>query len=1376
VLLSRYRSYDPCTSCGGKRLNAAALSYRVGGLDLSEWHALEIRAARPRIAALTARTGQGEIARRELESRLTYLERVGLGYLTLDRQARTLSGGEAQRVTLTAALGTSLHNALFVLDEPTVGLHAADIEPLAGMLRELASRGNAVLVVEHDPILIAHADRVVELGPGAGAEGGLLVADGSVSEVARSGGATTRALAGPAPTRARSRAPSGWLRVRGASANNLTGIDVDLPLGLVCAVTGPSGSGKSTLAVDVVYRALARGLGALDVEAAGAHERIEGGDAIRRVTLVDQSPLGRTSRGNAATYTKAWDAIRNLFAANPEAKASGLASSHFSFNVQGGRCDACSGDGFETVEMQFLADVRLVCPVCRGRRFQEPVLRVRTRGMSIADVLESTVDGALAAFHDVAAIQRALGPLALLGLGYLRLGQPLSTLSGGEAQRLKLARALADDHAGALFVLDEPSAGLHVDEVEKLLRALDVLVQGGGSVLVVEHDLDVIRRADWVIDLGPGSGSDGGRVVAAGSPGEVARTATRTGAALSARRALQGRAANGSGRSTERASLSVTRAREHNLQEVSVAIPHGTLAVVTGPSGSGKSTLAFDVVFAEGQRRFLETLTPYARQFLPTMPRPDVDSVVGVPPCIALEQRTSRAGPNSTVATVTEVAHYLRLLYAKLGVVHCPTHDEPIGGTSPDAVFAAASRTKGAYELCAPAVRARKGTYLDVFTAAARAGIEWAWCDGERVATEDPPRLARSKEHTIDLVVAAVDRTRPLERAAFETALRFGGAAVKLRTSAGAERLLSTTSACPKCGVSIPELDPRWFSFNTAQGRCERCEGAGEIEVVRGRKRELWLETCPACDGARLSPIPRAVRLDGERYHELSARSVASALRVAKAWRFRGDAARVAEPIVSELVRRMAFLCDVGLDYLSLDRPASTLSGGEMQRLRLAAQLGAGLTGALYVLDEPTIGLHPADTERLLGNLRALVDLGSTVVVVEHDVDTIRAADHLIDLGPGGGSEGGRVVAEGSPEHVLAQAASPTGRALRAPPALRQPLRVDVNTPLLVLAGARENNLQDVELTLPLGRFNVVAGVSGSGKSTLVRQVLLPALRRELGLAGEEPGELDGIRGHESLRRAIAVDQSPIGRTPRSVPATFLGIWDRIRALYATTPDAQVAGFGPARFSFNTPHGGRCTGCDGQGVITHEMSFLPDVVAACPTCEGRRFEPRTLSIRYMGRSIGDVLELTAEEAAVAFANHPAIAAPLRTLCDLGAGYIRLGQGSHTLSGGEAQRLKLAAELTASVRHERTLYVLDEPTTGLHLADVDKLVHVLGRLVDRGDTLVVIEHHPHVIAGADWVVELGPGGGERGGRIVAAGPPGKLGAKKTATARAISGLI
>ncbi len=1392
VLLARYRSYDQCGACHGKRLNATALGYRVAGASLADFHGLEIREAKRQVGLLKCESAQGELARKELESRLGYLDRVGLGYLTLDRQARTLSGGEAQRVTLTAALGTSLCSALFVLDEPTVGLHPTDVEPLNEILQELAQRDNLVLVVEHDPAVIRGADRVIELGPGAGNDGGRIVKDGPPSAFNDDSTATGRAL-GAAPAAKRDpRKPTGWLAVKGATANNLRAIDVRLPLGVVCAVTGPSGSGKSTLAVDIVYRSLARNLGDFDEDLPGACAGIEGLSQIKAVTLVDQSPLGRTSRGNAATYTKAWDLVRALYAKQPEAAALGLSASDFSFNVEGGRCDACSGEGFETVEMQFLADVRLVCPACRGKRFKGAVLAVSRSGVSISDVLDMTVTAALAHFASEVGVQRALGPVERLGLGYLRLGQPLSTLSGGEAQRLKLARALSEQHAGALFVLDEPSAGLHADEVARVLSALAVIVEAGGSVVVVEHDLDVVANADFVVDLGPEAGAGGGLVVASGAPREVARVhESRTGRALALhfanREPKKGPEPRRAGRAKAPAgpkpvhTLSVTRAREHNLQDVSVDIPHGALTVVTGPSGSGKSTLAFDVVFAEGQRRFLETLTPYARQFLPTMPRPDVDSVTGVPPSIALEQRTSRAGGKSTVATVTEVAHYLRLLYAKLGIAHCPTHDAPILRSSPEAIFRSVRAVRGKVSLLAPAVQARKGTYLEVFSAAARDGIEASYADGKLVPNDDPPRLARNQEHTIDLVICQGVDAVAITDEDLSRALRWGNGALKLRVGAK-ETLHSTLSACPQCGFSVPELDPRWFSFATKQGRCERCDGNGVIlaEPKRGRRKKVESEpvpeVCPDCAGARLSPIPRAVRVAGERYHELSARSIASVTERVGALAFPGEQLPIATPILSELRRRLDFLRDVGLGYLSLDRAAHTLSGGEMQRLRLAAQLGAGLTGALYVLDEPTIGLHPRDTGRLLTNLRNLVNLGSTVLVVEHDTETIRAADHLIDLGPGGGSRGGRVIAQGTPKQVLKVAESPTGRALAAPAALRTPKPIERGGPELVVSGASAHNLKDVELRVPLGHFTVVAGVSGSGKSTLVRHVLLPALRQKLGLVTEAPGKFASMRGQQGLARAVAVDQSPIGRTPRSTPATFLGIWDAIRKLFAASNSAKIAGFEATRFSFNSNGGGRCTTCEGQGVITHEMSFLPDVVTPCPTCDGMRFEAQTLEIKYLGRSIGDVLKLTAEEAVELFANHPIIAAPLQTLSNLGAGYITLGQGSHTLSGGEAQRLKLAAELTATRHHEKTLYVLDEPTTGLHIADVAKLMNVLGRLVERGDTLIVIEHHPQVIAGADYLVELGPEGGSRGGKIVAAGTPVKVAKGKTATASVVRALL
>jgi excinuclease ABC subunit A len=1387
VLLSRYRQYAVCASCRGSRLNATALAYRVAGLDLGGWHALTVGEALERLRAFVARDPQGKRVREQLASRLGFLDEVGLGYLTLDRQARTLSGGEAQRAGLTTALGAALTGTLFVLDEPTVGLHATDVPALAHVMKELARAGNTVMVVEHEPTIVRACERVLEMGPGAGAHGGRILFDGTPAELAkRTDLPTGRAWMASQSTPRTRRKATAWLRIRGAREHNLRNVDATIPLGVVCAVTGPSGSGKSTLVYDVLYRAAARALGDLSVAKPGPHDGLEGLGGLSRAVLVDQSPLGRTARGNPATYVKAWDRVRARFAGEPEAARRGLTAAHFSFNVPAGRCEECAGEGYETVEMQFLADVQLLCPVCQGKRFKPEVLAIQHRGKSIADVLAMSVEETLRVFDPEDArdyvLRRALDPIVKVGLGYLALGQPLSTLSGGEAQRLKLARALSEEAAGALFVVDEPSAGLHAQDAAYVVKALHHLVDEGASVVVVEHDLDVVRACDWVLDLGPGGGPHGGALVAEGTPEDIAESDTRTGAAL---RELAGKRtdrdeAAPSARPPMLPVISVSHAREHNLKDVTCVIPHGQVCVVTGPSGSGKSSLAFDVVFAEGQRRFMETLTPYARQFLPTLPRPDVDSVTGVPPSIALEQRTARGGANSTVATVTEVAHYLRLLYAKVGELHCPACDTVVTPMSADALFERLTRSadKRQKTVYAPAVRARKGTYLDLFTAASRAGVKAARVDGQLVAVEPPPKLARTREHTIDLI-AYYGKLGSLDRATFDRALSWGAGALRVADGAPSkesrnELLLSTARSCPACGTGVPELDPRWFSFNTKQGRCDACEGTGVEGGPEALESDGPHEVCSGCGGTRLSALPRGVRLHGVTYAETTARSVTSALERARDWHFEGSAAEIARAPYAELLRRLAFVEEVGLGYLALDRPASTLSGGEMQRLRLSAQLGSGLTGALYVLDEPTIGLHPRDTQRLLRNLRSLADMGSTVLVVEHDAETIRAADHVIDLGPAGGRHGGHVVSEGPAAQVLSDPRSPTANALRESARIERPKRPMADA-WIELAGARAHNLRDVTFRVPVGRMCVVAGVSGSGKSTLVRQVFYPALRRALKLVAPQPGAYASIRGTKAVKRALAVDQSPIGRTPRSVPATFLGVWDEMRKLFASLPDAKTRGYTAARFSFNSAAGGgRCPACEGQGTIVAEMPFLPDVVAPCEACGGARFEPSTLEVHYAGLSIGDVLRLPAQDAAQLFVNHRRMARPLATMTDLGVGYVQIGQGSNTLSGGEAQRLKLAAELTAGVAHEPTVYVLDEPTTGLHLSDVRRLLGVLERLVERGDTLVVIEHHPDVIACADWVVELGPEAGEDGGRIVFEGEPKKLSRAKTATGRYLAG--
>ena len=1454
VLLSRYRSYTECPSCHGARLKPDALLWRLPvagkGIAIHELMAMPVDRIREAVAALHipgVPDEATELVLGEIRSRLNYLADVGLGYLTLDRQSRTLSGGEVQRINLTTALGTSLVNTLFVLDEPSIGLHPRDIGRILGVMTRLRDAGNTLVVVEHDPQVMVAADELLEIGPGPGERGGNIVARGTPAEIAANPDSVTGPwLAGkkridvdrpPRPVDA----ATPRLKLVGARQHNLRDLTVGFPLQRMTCLTGVSGSGKSTLIQDVLYPALAKHFGEA-TESPGIFDRLENVDNLRGVVMVDQSPIGKSSRSNPVSYVGAWDPIRNLFAALPEAKQRGYSPGTFSFNAGTGRCPTCTGSGFEHVEMQFLSDVWLRCPDCDGKRYRPEILELQWDGRSVADVLELTVHEALDVFREHPKVLAALAPLADVGLDYLRLGQPVPTLSGGEAQRLKLAGHLAEAAQkktvrkartvdnfvgnsvdklgpGLLFLFDEPTTGLHFEDVAKLLGAFDKLLQAGHSLIVIEHNLDVIAASDWIIDLGPEGGEAGGAVVVEGPPESVrGHDGSHTGRALCdyAAELQKTRTApliaaerRAEYRPVSAPAIEIRHAREHNLKNVSLQIPRDEFTVITGLSGSGKSTLAFDIVFGEGQRRYLESLNAYARQFVQPASRPDVDGLFGIPPTVAIEQRTSRGGRKSTVATLTEIHPFLRLMYVKLGTQFCPDCNVPVTPQSFEAIVAQIQRElRGAsIEVLAPLVVNRKGLYTDLAKWARGKGHTQLRVDGEYLPTAKWPRLDRYKEHNIELptgmVVVQPEHEATL-REFVRQALDIGKGVIKvleIGKLGAAPITFSTLRACPSCGTGFPEPDPRLFSYNAKHGWCPKCYGTGLKTAARiedpdaldlGDAEEVIVsdEPCPACDGARLNPVARAVRFRDLGLHQLAAQPVDKAAGFFADLALNERETDIARDLVSEIRGRLAFLQHVGLGYLALDRAAPTLSGGEAQRIRLAAQLGSNLRGVCYILDEPTIGLHPRDNRLLLDTLEALRDRGNTLLVVEHDEDTIRRADHVIDLGPGAGVRGGRVVAEGRIDDLLAAPESATGECFRHP--LQHPLRprraVADDHAAIRIDGARLHNLRDISVRIPLARLTVVTGVSGSGKSSLARDVIHANLRARLGdpeatrarrRGQAQPEVVDqalvgckGIHGWQQVGRVLEVDQTPIGKTPRSCPATYVGFWDAIRKLFADTFDARTRGWNASRFSFNTG-GGRCPVCDGAGQTTVEMSFLPDVKTPCEACGGARFNPETLSVRWKEKTVAEVLAMPVDEAVDFFSAHPAIAHPLQLLQDVGLGYLTLGQPSPTLSGGEAQRIKLVTEL-AKVRRrpgdaedtggvplpadKHSLYVLDEPTVGLHMADVDKLIRVLHRLTDAGHTVLVIEHDLDVMAEADWLIDLGPEGGDGGGQVVAEGPP------------------
>ncbi len=1517
--LEPYMRSMTCPQCGGHRLNARARSVRVGGrtlVELGSWPIGRVAryfdalagqapndmpaADRPKTLDALSRTIAEELFK-EIRGRLGFLVNVGLDYLTLDRSAPTLSGGEAQRIRLASQVGAGLVGVLYILDEPSIGLHPRDNDRLIATLQRLRDVGNTVIVVEHDEDTMRASDILVDFGPGPGVKGGELVAQGTLADLAAAPNSLTgQYLSGakviPVPAE---RKPPGEkkLTVVNARQHNLKGIDVSIPLGLFVVVTGVSGSGKSSLIGDILKDSLAKQLNKAVTEP-GAHDRIDGVEHLDKIIDIDQSPIGRTPRSNPSTYIKLFDLVRDLYTQLPDSKARGYKAGRFSFNVPGGRCEACEGNGSNKLEMDFLADVWVTCPVCEGKRFNRETQHVRFKGKSIADVLEMDVQEALEHFANVPKIANMLQTLHDVGLDYLKLGQPSPTLSGGEAQRTKLARELVKKGTGkTLYILDEPTTGLHFDDVRKLLEVLQGFSKQGNTVVVIEHNLDVIKTADWLIDLGPEGGDGGGRVVAEGPPELVAKVAeSHTGRALA--KILQGppkiekagkkKSAKAKGRSSEAGlpDISVRGARQHNLKGIDVDLPRHKMTVCSGPSGSGKSSLAIDTLYAEGQRRYVESLSSYARQFLAPLQKPKVEQITGLSPAVSIEQKTTSKSPRSTVGTVTEIYDYMRILFARLGQPYCPGCGVAIGTQSADEIVEKILHLPEGTRVyvMAPVDRRDGEEYDRLWDDLRGSGFTRVRVDGTSHNLDKPPKLSHRRKHRIEVVIdRAIVRRNTRSRLAdsVEAALDLGKGVVHVaRVGDEADEAkwpverFSQHRSCDKCGRSFEELSPHHFSFNSPLGWCQVCQGLGvqqganpailipdgtrtlrqgavavwpkfdenpmfgrmiealakaegidldtPFDDIEGRLRRLilhggdegsWVRVpaegkqpafsyqykglfpaieeagrvsfwyrhklsgmvdevpCASCMGARLRDDSAAVRFHGFTIEQVGKWPLGRALEFFKGLKLNADEQHIAGDLLREIRERLQFLNEVGLDYLSLSRSTPTLSGGESQRIRLASQIGSGLTGVLYVLDEPTIGLHPRDNARLLGALKRLRDLGNTLVLVEHDREVIEAADYLVDFGPGSGDFGGEVTAAAPPGKVKGIAKSLTGRYLSGKAAIPVPTnRREPGPDAIEVKGARHHNLKNVDVRFPIGLVNVVTGVSGSGKSSLVEDILWRAAAKLRHRAQVTPGAHDTIEGFEHIDKVIRVDQDPLGSSPTSTPITYSGAFDLVRELFSKMAEAKVRGYTPRRFSFNQA-GGRCEACEGAGQKRIEMHFLPDVWVTCDACHGKRYEAETLAVKFRGKSIADVLEMKVDAAVELFASVPKVAKILQTLHDVGLGYLPLGQSAATLSGGEAQRVKLAAEL-ARPDTGRTLYVLDEPTTGLHLDDIRKLLNVIHRLADLGNTIVVIEHNLEVIKTADWLIDIGPEAGERGGSVVAEGPPEAIAAVKGSLTGAI----
>lgn len=1455
-----------CSECLGSRIKPYPSAARLGSKKIHEITALSIQEAllffkTVKLDEMEIKIGEELI--KETIQRLGFLERVGLGYLSLDRPSPSLSGGEGQRVRLASQIGSGLVGATYILDEPSIGLHPRDNKKLLETLLELKNNGNTVIVVEHDEETILSADTIIDVGPLAGKNGGRIVAEGSLKEILESKDSLTGGyLSGRLPlpsSQKREKKKGEEILLCKASHHNLKEVSLSIPLGLFISVTGVSGSGKSSLILDTLYPALSNKIQGSFLPV-GAHERIEGIDKIDKIIAIDQSSIGKTPRSNPATYIKLFDEIRDLFTQLPESLSAGFAAGRFSFNVKEGCCPFCLGMGMIKVDMDFLADEWSVCEHCKGKRFDDTTLAIRFKGKNIHDILEMSIEEAYDFFAAQPKIRNKLDLLMRVGLDYIKLGQPSPTLSGGEAQRIKLAKELSRPSTGkTLFILDEPTTGLHFHDIKQLIAILQSLVDKGNTVLVIEHNMDCVKTSDWIIDLGPEAGPNGGQILAEGTPLAISKKKTATGIALKA--AMEPKKPLTkipvSHVTPPLSHLTVTGASQNNLKNLDASIPLGSITVCTGPSGSGKSSFAFETIYAEGQRRYIESMSHYARQFVKQMPKPKVEQIEGLSAAIAIEQKNHAGNPRSTVGTMTEIYDYLRILYSHLGTPFCPETGEEIKSISKDYVVDKAMELplgSKCFVLC-PITLSKQDTFEQFQEKMIKQGFLRIRLNNTIFELEDTTiTWDRKKKNAlflvIDRLVIAKDSRKRLNEA-IEQALRISQDKITLATDGG-DLSFNLSCTVQSTGKSYPPVTAHTFSFNTDVGMCPDCLGLGfqygtsylltqklstltplnlifllckenlsrssrkllsltlsnlgidpDTSLSKLSKESLLLffegqqptfdtlpplfawkglsnvlsqyaksshgnirsilsslleqRTCFSCEGTRLSPLARNVKIQGTSIADLVKKEIGPLLSFLNSIAISEEKRALLQESLIQIFSRLDLLQKLGLGYLSLDRSAPTLSGGETQRIRLSRQLGSGLTGCLYVLDEPTIGLHPFDNHLLNQALLHLKNLGNTLVLVEHDPLTMQIADYILDFGPGAGKLGGQILARGSLKEILKNKNSLTGAYLSGTKTIPIPTIRRTSKEKITLKNISLHNLKDISASIPIRVLTCLTGVSGSGKSTLLLDIIRPqAEKAALAKRRRNLAEELSIEGLDAFDKVIVLDQNPIGTTSRADISTYTELLTPIRHLYSSLPEAKMRGLQPKHFSYNHRKG-MCSTCQGLGVKTISLQFLPSIKVECESCKGHRLNPLALQVTFKGKHFGELLKLSVEQAQIFFSAFPKIVKILDTLISVGLPYLMLGQEIASLSGGESQRLRLSCEL-AKRSTGKTLYLFDEPSIGLHSLDIEKIIPIFHNLVDKGNTVILIEHHLDLISQCDHIIDIGPGAGPEGGSIIAEGTP------------------